>query len=149
MKKIVFALLPSLVLLSCAKDESNILPTNGQYVAYAEDLVVSIVLDNGQCIDFDMYARAERLDYNQPAVISTRGEYPKYTYYINDLSVAVQFSDVSNFSAILDGKLRYEKENDGLMASGVFVFEHGTPIPFILDNTPLDADADGFLDNKQ
>lgn len=148
MKKIVFALLSSLVLLSCSKDENDILPTNGQYVAYAEALVVSIVLDNGQCIDFDLYARGERFDYNQPAAISTKGEYPKYTYYINDLSVAVQFSDVSNFSAILDGELRYEKESDGLMSGGVFVFEHGTPILFMLDSTVLDANGDGLLDSK-
>ena len=93
--------------------------------------------------------RGERFDYNQPAAISTKGEYPKYTYYINDLSVAVRFSDVSNFSGTLNGELRYEKENDGLMSAGVVVFEHGTPTPFILDNTPLDANADGLLDSRQ
>ena len=149
MKKIVFALLASLVLLSCTKDESDIIPTNGQYVAYAEDLVVSLVLDNGQCVGFTLYVRGERFDYNQPAAISTKGEYPKYTYYINDLSVAVRFSNVSNFSGTLNGELRYEKENDGLMSAGVVVFEHGTPTPFILDNTPLDANADGLLDSRQ
>lgn len=149
MKKIVFVLLASLVLLSCTKDESGIIPTNGQYVAYTEDLVVSLVLDNGQCAGFTLYVRGERLDYNQPAAISTKGEYPKYTYYINDLSVAVRFSDVSNFSGTLNGQLRYEKENNGLISSGVVVFEHGTPTPFILDNTPLDANADGLLDSRQ
>ena len=148
MKKIVFVLLASLVLLSCTKDESDIIPTNGQYVAYTEDLVVSLVLDNGQCAGFPLYVRGERLDYNQPAAISTKGEYPKYTYYINDLSVAVRFSDVSNFSGTLNGQLRYEKENEGLISSGVVVFEHGTPTPFILDNTPLDANADGLLDSR-
>lgn len=149
MKKIVFALLAILVLSSCSKDENDILPTNGQYVAYAGDLVVSIVLDNGQCVKFDVYARGERFDYNQPATISTKGQFPKYTYYINDLSVAVCFSDVSNFSGTLNGVLRYEKENEGLMSVGALVFEHGTPIPFILDSTVLDADGDGVLDSKQ
>ena len=147
MKKIVFVLLASLALLSCTKDESDIIPTNGQYVAYAEDLVVSLVLDNGQCVGFTLYVRGERFDYNQPAAISTKGDYPKY--YINDLSVAVRFSDVSNFSGTLNGELRYEKENDGLMSAGVVVFEHETPTPFILDNTPLDANADGLLDSRQ
>lgn len=146
MKKIVFALL--LVLSACSKDESDILPTDGQYIAYAGDLVVSMVLDNAQCVKFDLYTRGERFDYNQPAAINTKGRYPNYTYYINGLSVAVRYSDVSNFSGTLDGVLRYEKENDGLQSGGAIVFEHSAPISFKLDNTQLDADGDGVLDSQ-
>ena len=149
MKKIVLTLLLALSCASCSKDENDILPTDGQYVAYAEDLIVSVVLGNGQCVKFDLFVRGERFDYDKPAAISTKGEYPKYTYYINDLSVAVRFSNVSKFSGALNGELRYKKESDGLMSVGALVFEHGTPIPFILDNTILDADGDGVLDNKQ
>ena len=149
MKKIVLALLLALPCVSCSKVENDIQPADGQYVAYAEDLVISAVLGNGQCVKFDLFVRGERFDYDKPAAISTKGEYPKYTYYINDLSVAVRFSDISNFSGTLNGELRYKKENNGLTSAGVLVFEHGTPIPFILDSTVLDADGDGVLDSKQ
>lgn len=147
MKEIVFVLLAVFVFVSCSKDENDIIPTTGQYIAYVEDLVVCMVLDNRECVKFDLYVRGERFNYNRPATIRTNGQYPEYTYYINDLSVAVCFSDASNFQGTLNGELRYEKENDGMLSEGVIVFEYLMPIPFVLDNTPMDADNDGLLDS--
>lgn len=144
----LFALLQTLFFVSCA--ESGVAPTDGSYVAYAEDIVVGIELEDGECVGFDMYVKGERFDYYTPADITTKGHYPRYKYQINELTIDARFGDISSFEGILDGVLRTHRE-DALPDMGevysVLAFEYTIPITFVLNNTPLDADGNGFLDN--
>lgn len=161
MKKIVFALLAVLALLSCSKDndESDITPINGQYVGHTEyaneynnyGSTFCLTIENGLCTDFVIYSGVERFNYYRPADISTKGSYPKYTYRINDFAVQARFADLENFTADLSGALCTHKEmNYGLTGEVYGVIElKATDIHFKLDNTPLDANGDGLLDSKQ
>lgn len=155
MKKIVFILLVALAFVSCSKDESDIIPTDGQYVACTEyssehSSTFCLIIENGRCTDFMVYSDVERFNYYKPAAIRTNGSYPKYTYRINDFTVQARFSDLENFTANLSGVL-YTHKDDALEIGevhGVITFE-AKGVQFVLDNTPLDANGDGILDSKQ
>lgn len=148
MKNIVFTVLAIFVFMSCSKDENDFTPADGQYVADAMDIVVSLVLENGTCTDFVIYVDGKRFDYT-PTNIDTKGHYPKYTYSINGLSVLAHFNSTACFSGVLDGVLRCGEIKDGLQTGSEIVFNGENPISFVLDNAPLDADGDGYLDSKQ
>lgn len=159
MKKIVFALFAVLVLSACSKDESEITPINGQYVGHTEyadeynnySSTFCLTIENGLCTDFVIYSGAERFNYYRPADISTKGSYPKYTYRINDFTVQARFTDLENFTANLSGILHTHKDDARTLVGEIHgsIALEATGIYFKLDNTPLDADGDGFLDSKQ
>lgn len=159
MKKILFALL--VVFVSCSKDndESDIIPSDGQYVGRTEYVneygdfsnTFCVTIANGRCTDFVIYTGAERFNYYKPADISTKGSYPKYTYRINDFTVQAHYSDLENFTADLSGVLYTHKDDARTLVGEI----HGSialeakGVQFRLDNTPLDADNNGILDSKQ
>lgn len=165
MKKIVFALLAALALSSCSKDsdESDIIPSDGQYVGYVKyeseytddyndfSNTFCITIADGRCADFVIYRGAERFNYSKPADISTKGSYPKYTYRINDFTVQARYSDLEIFTADLSGALSTHKDDARTLVGET----HATMaleakgVQFRLDNTPLDANADGLLDSRQ
>ena len=147
MKRILIIALPAIALFSsCSKDESNITPTNGQYVSSAEPgLLISLVLKDGKCTDFDIYTNGERFKYT-PENITTKGEYPKYRYHIDDLTIKTKFSGLNNFTGTLKGALEYAFIDENTHTHGKIAFNGENPMTFILDNTPLDANSDGILD---
>lgn len=159
MKKILFALL--VVFVSCSKDndESDIVPSDGQYVGRTEYVneygdfsnTFCVTIANGRCTDFVIYTGAERFNYYKPADISTKGSYPKYTYLINDFTVQARYSDLENFTANLSGALSTHAENQMLDTGEVHstIALEAKGVQFRLDNTPLDADNNGILDSKQ
>ncbi len=159
MKKIVFVLLAVLVVVSCSKEESGTLPTDGQYIAYTEFAdehnsirnTFVITIENGMCTDFVLYNGAERFNYYRPADISTKGSYPTYSYRINDFTVQAHFTDLENFTANLSGVLCTHREMDyGLIGETYSTIAmEATDVHFKLNNTPADANADGVLDSKQ
>lgn len=152
MKKIAFVLLAALLFSACSKDssESDITPTDGQYITTDSeaDMLISLVLENGVCTDFVVYTRCERFKYI-PDNISTKGEYPKYRYYIDDLTIQANFSDLSSFNGTLKGILEYAIIEENMQSFGQIGFNGKEPMLFVLDNTPLDANGDGLLDSKQ
>lgn len=159
MKKILFALLSVFVFVSCSKDsdESDIIPSDGQYVGRTEYVdeynnfsnTFCITIANGLCTDFVIYSGAERFNYYRPADISTKGSYPKYTYRINDFMMQTRFADLENFTANLSGLLRTHKETPDVGETYSIIELEAKGVQFRLDNTPLDADGDGLLDSKQ
>lgn len=148
-----------MVLSACSKDESEITPINGQYVGHTEyadeynnySSTFCLTIENGLCTDFAIYSGAERFNYYRPADISTKGSYPKYTYRINDFTVQARFTDLENFTANLSGILHTHKDDARTLVDEIHgsIALEATGIYFKLDNTPLDADGDGFLDSKQ
>lgn len=161
MKKILFALLSVFVFVSCSKDsdESDIIPSDGQYVGRTEYVdeynnfsnTFCITIANGLCTDFVIYSGAERFNYYRPADISTKGSYPKYTYRINDFTVQARFTDLENFTANLAGVLHTHKDDARTLVGEIHgsIALEATDIHFKLDKTPLDADNNGILDSKQ
>ena len=159
MKKIVFALLAVLALSACSKDEIDIIPINGQYVGRTEytdeynnySSTYCLTIENGLCTDFAIYSGAERFNYYRPADISTKGNYPKYTYRINDFTVRARFTDLENFTADLSGVLHTHEDDTHTFVGEIHgsIALEATNVRFKLDNTPLDANGDGILDSKQ
>lgn len=159
MKKIHFVLLALLLFSACSKDsgESDITPTDGQYVGYIKyegeysdyNKTICLVLENGLCTDLVIYSGTERFNYYHPADISTQGSYPKYTYRINDFMMQTRFADLENFTANLSGMLRTHKETPDVGETYSIIELEAKGVQFRLDNTPLDADGDGLLDSKQ
>ena len=143
MKKIVILLFAVCFgLASCSNDENNdTLPADGQYIAEALDLVVSMDLNNGICTQFTVYICGEY--FNQWSAVSTTGSYPKYKYRIDELEMLTKFSRIDSFDATLSGLLT---SADG---SGKTAIDGHQAILFQLDNRVLDANDDGILDSKQ
>lgn len=165
MKKILFALLFVLVIISCSKDssESDIIPSDGQYVGYVKyeseysddyndySSTFCIIIANGRCEDFVIYNGSERFSYYNPTDISTQGSFPKYTYRINDFTVNARYSNLENFTADMSGILHTHEDGVHELIeeiNEVLVLE-AKGVLFRLDNTPLDANNDGILDSKQ
>ena len=134
---------------SCSKEENNITPTDGQYISTTEpSLLISLVLENGKCTKFDIYTNGERFKYT-PSNITTKGKYPKYSYHIDDLTIKTKFNYLNSFTGTLKGTLDYIFIDGNTHNHGKIVFNGENPMTFILDNTPLDANSDGILDNSQ
>lgn len=147
MKKIVFVLLAVFAFSACSKDESDITPTNGQYVGHTEyadehnnhSSTFCLTIENGLCTDFVIYSGTERFNYYRPADISTKGSYPKYTYQINDFTVQARFGDLENFTANLSGVLCTHKEIPDVGETYSTIALEATDVHFKLDNAPLDS----------
>ena len=146
MKKILFAILAVFAFTSCADDESELTPTDGQYVAYTGDLVIGMKLKDGRCTYFVPFTNGNAVGswFN----LTTSGEYPNYTYRIDDFTVQAHFDSRDSFTATLDGSLKSEISN-GLNTEGRYFATEATGVKFRLDNTALDANGDGILDSKQ
>ena len=148
-KNILLTLSALFVFASCSKEENKTIPTDGQYIADALDIFVGLKLRNGECVDFDMFVKGERLDYT-PTTLITNGSYPRYTYSIGEFTLIANFDSQDSFLGELKGKLQYEIDNGDLLGGGVMVFnDRSVPVRFTLDNTPLDRDGNGILDIKQ
>jgi len=146
MKKIISSLFAALVLCaSCSKDENNIVPADGQYIADAGDLVAVVVLENGNCTYFAPFVDGEV--FSNWTNVNTSGDYPKYTYKVSGLNIASTFSNPTAFSAVLDGVL-VKGQNGVSMGSAQLVFG-GSVVQFKLDSRVLDKNGDGILDEKQ
>lgn len=55
MKKLLFVMLAAFVCVSCSKDESDLVPNDGQYIARSGDMVVCMQLKGGRCSYFAPY----------------------------------------------------------------------------------------------
>lgn len=146
MKKIISSLFAALVLCaSCSKDENNIVPADGQYIADAGDLVAVMVLENGNCTYFAPFVDGEV--FGSWTNVSTSGDYPKYTYKVSGLNIASTFAGPTAFSAMLDGVL--VKGQDGVNMESAQLAFGGSVVQFKLDSRVLDKNGDGILDEKQ
>ena len=145
MKKILFAILVVFAFASCADDESELTPTDGQYVAYTGDLVIGMKLKDGRCTYFVPFTNGNAVGswFN----LTTSGEYPNYTYRIDDFTVQAHFDSRDSFTATLDGVLSVSVNPHLHSSTELIVTAVG--VQFRLDNTILDANKDGVLDSKQ
>ena len=57
MKKLLFVMLAAFVCVSCSKDESDLAPNDGQYIARSGDMVVCMQLKGGRCSYFAPYIK--------------------------------------------------------------------------------------------
>ncbi len=146
MKKILFAILSVFAFTSCSSDESETLPTDGQYVAYSDNVVYIMQLQGGNCTYFAPFVNGSVL--SSWLNVSTSGEYPNYTYRIDDFTVQAHFDGLDSFTATLAGALKSEIGN-GLNVESHYFATEATGVKFRLDNTVLDANGDGVLDSKQ
>ena len=146
MKKILFAILAIFVFVSCSSDESELMPTDGQYVAYTDGVVYVMQLQGGNGIYFAPFINGSVL--SSWLNVNTSGEYPNYTYRIDDFVVQAHFDGQDSFTATLAGSLKSEISN-GLNTEGHYFATEATGVKFRLDNTVLDANGDGILDSKQ
>lgn len=128
-------------IVSCSKDNDNTMPADGQYIADALDLVVSMDLNNGKCTRFTVYICGEY--FNQWFDVSTTGSYPKYIYRVDNMDIQTIFNSADNFNATLSGELTSADGN------GFTAIDSDLSILFQIDNTVLDADGDGILDSMQ
>lgn len=151
MKKILFAIAVVFVLVSCSKDETTAVPADGQYIARINEFndLFCLVLDEGKCTYFALYQNG-KVFYYKNSDVSVSGEYPNYTYRIEDFMIYSTFDKPDAFSADLAGALRSNiNPTGGLDAyTSVIAMEH-KDVKFTLDNRTLDANGDGVLDEMQ
>lgn len=147
MKNILLATAVIFVLASCSKDEKEIIPVNGQYIANAGDLTAAVILKDGNCTYFALFMRGEVV--SSWTDITTSGSYPNYTYRVSELNIIAKFENATTFSVILDGVLSTGANFGGLQNGMQVAFEGSIPIKFELDNRVLDANGDGILDERQ
>lgn len=151
MKKIVLLILAAAALCSCSKDEATITPVDGQYVARINEFndLFCLVLSNGKCTYFAMFQNG-KVFYYENSGISISGEYPNYTYRIEDFMIRSTFDSQDAFTAYLAGSLRSNINPTGGLGADVSIvsMEH-KDVKFKLDNRTLDANGDGVLDEMQ
>ncbi len=135
MKKILFALVAVLTLVSCSKDDNDnaVAPTDGQYVCDALGAYFSAVLSNGKCVEFTVYTNGEYFGCWRDSDIISSGRYPQYKYTVDgSMDISVEFSSPNSFGALLNGALR-ESYDDNPMATGwSFAIETTAPVQFNL-----------------
>ena len=161
MKKTVSALLTAILFISCSNYFEYKIPSDGQYIGrieheekYSEhNKTFCVIIENGLCTDFVIYDGTDRFNYYKPVKIRTRGDYPQYTYRINGFTIKAHFADSENFVADLSGELHTHIADtnaptlDGEVYGAIAL--EANDIHFKLDNTALDADNNGTLDDKQ
>lgn len=147
MKKILLTIVAIFALASCSKDEKEITPVSGQYIAKAGDLVAVVVLKDGTCTYFAPFMHGKVV--SSWTNITTSGSYPNYTYRVSELDIIAKFENATTFSAILDGVLSTSANLGGLQDGVHIVFGGSASIKFELDNRVLDANGDGILDEIQ
>ena len=134
MKKLLFVMLAAFVFVSCSKDESDLVPNDGQYIARSGDMVVCMQLKG-------------RI-FHSWTNVTTSGSYPAYTYSIKDFTVQARYSSLDAFTATLSGVLHTE-ESDALNTGQSLYIGVPASMQFNLDNSVLDANGDGVLDSQQ
>lgn len=151
MKKIALLILATVALCSCSKDETTATPADGQYIARINEFkdLFCLVLDNGKCTYFALFQNGE-IFYYENSDISVAGEYPNYTYQIEDFIIHSTFDSPDTFTAYLAGSLRSNINPTGGLGADVSIvsMEH-KDVKFTLDNRTLDANGDGILDEMQ
>ena len=78
MKKLLFVMLAAFVFVSCSKDESDLAPNDGQYIARSGDMVVCMQLKGGRCSYFAPYIKGRI--FHSWTNVTTSGSYPAYIY---------------------------------------------------------------------
>lgn len=147
MKKIALLILAAVALCSCSKDETTVVPADGQYIADAMDLVVCMVLENEKCTYFAPFICGEVVSsWNN---VSTSGNYPNYVYRVDDLTITANFESPTAFTATLVGSLNTGNNKPNELPNGMQSYFDGADIKFKLDNRTLDANGDGILDEMQ
>lgn len=75
---------------------------------------------------------------------------PSYVYKVSLLTMKARFSGIDSYSASLSGVLRtQEPTNDSPMITGQTFTLDAVGMQFSWDDSILDADADGMLDDWQ
>ena len=146
MKKLLFVMLAAFVCVSCSKDESDLVPNDGQYIARSGDMVVCMQLKGGRCPYFAPYIKGRI--FHSWTNVTTSGSYPAYTYSIKDFTVQARYSSLDAFTATLSGVLHTE-ESDALNTGQSLYIGVPASMQFNLDNSVLDANGDGVLDSQQ
>lgn len=146
MKKLLFVMLAAFIFVSCSKDENDLAPNDGQYIARSGDMVVCMQLKGGRCSYFAPYIKGRI--FHSWTNVTTSGSYPAYIYSIKGFTVQARYSGLDAFTATLSGVLHTE-ESDALNTGQSLYIDVPASMQFNLDNSVLDANGDGVLDSQQ
>lgn len=90
MKKLLFVMLAAFIFVSCSKDENDLAPNDGQYIARSGDMVVCMQLKGGRCSYFAPYIKGRI--FHSWTNVTTSGSYPAYIYSIKGFTVQARYS---------------------------------------------------------
>lgn len=115
MKKVIYIFLALLLCVSCDSSEDFEELPEGIYTAQSSDLVFTVNLDAGKCINIVVEDKEGNI--GTWTGFSTSGKYPEYTYSLTGFDMRARFHNVRSFNARLSGALVHANEGPNMDGS--------------------------------